>query len=43
MMVVVLGLLQDTSASPDGRLVAVLGDSSECLVVDAQSGKVRVS
>lgn len=42
-MVVVLGPLQDTSASPDGRLVAVLGDSSECLVADAQSGKVCVS
>ncbi|XP_066398125.1 uncharacterized WD repeat-containing protein C2A9.03-like [Miscanthus floridulus] len=31
--------VNDTSASPDGKLIAVLGDSSECLVADAQSGK----
>lgn len=33
--------LQNTSVSPDGRLLAVLGDSAECLIADAQSGKVR--
>jgi hypothetical protein len=43
MMVAALVPLQDTSASPDGKLIAVLGDSSECLVADAQSGKVRAS
>ncbi|KAJ1291968.1 hypothetical protein BS78_02G357200 [Paspalum vaginatum] len=31
--------VNDTSVSPDGKLVAVLGDSSDCLVADAQSGK----
>ncbi|PWA66270.1 transducin/WD40 repeat-like superfamily protein [Artemisia annua] len=29
----------DTSVSPDGKLLAVLGDSTECLLADAQSGK----
>lgn len=33
--------VQNTSVSPDGRLLAVLGDSAECLIADAQSGKVR--
>ncbi|GAB4845063.1 hypothetical protein Ancab_038469 [Ancistrocladus abbreviatus] len=28
------------SVSPDGKLSAVLGDSAECFVADAQSGKV---
>ena len=31
---------QNTSVSPDGKLLAVLGDSAECLIADAQSGKV---
>jgi len=29
----------DTSVSPDGKFVAVLGDSSDCLIADLQSGK----
>jgi hypothetical protein len=33
--------LQNTSVSPDGKLLKVLGDSSGCLIADAQSGKVR--
>ncbi|GMH00127.1 hypothetical protein Nepgr_001966 [Nepenthes gracilis] len=32
--------VNNTSVSPDGKLLAVLGDSKECLVADAQSGKV---
>ncbi|KAL3504712.1 hypothetical protein ACH5RR_034553 [Cinchona calisaya] len=32
--------VNNTSVSPDGRLLAVLGDSPECLIADAQSGKV---
>lgn len=32
--------VNNTSVSPDGKLMAVLGDSSECLVADSQSGKV---
>ncbi|XP_059631392.1 uncharacterized WD repeat-containing protein C2A9.03 isoform X2 [Cornus florida] len=32
--------VNNTSVSPDGKLIAVLGDSTECLLVDAQSGKV---
>ncbi len=35
--------LQNTSVSPDGKLAAVLGDSAECLIADAQSGKVSCS
>lgn len=35
------GSVQNTSVSPDGKLLAVLGDSVECLLADAQSGKVR--
>ncbi|KAK3151777.1 hypothetical protein QOZ80_3AG0250410 [Eleusine coracana subsp. coracana] len=31
--------VNNTSASPDGKLVAVLGDSSDCLLADSQSGK----
>lgn len=34
------GLLQNTSVSPDGKLLAVLGDSSDCLIAHTQSGKV---
>lgn len=33
-------VFQNTSVSPDGKLLAVLGDSTECLIADAQSGKV---
>ena len=29
--------------SPDAKLVAVLGDSSDCLIADLQSGKVTDS
>ncbi|GKA50824.1 uncharacterized WD repeat-containing protein-like protein isoform X4 [Tanacetum coccineum] len=32
--------VNDTSVSPDGKLLAVLGDSTECLIADAQSGKI---
>ncbi|KAM7518593.1 hypothetical protein LguiB_017555 [Lonicera macranthoides] len=32
--------VNNTSVSPDGKLLAVLGDSAECLLADAQSGKV---
>ncbi|WRX30836.1 WD40 repeat - like 10 [Theobroma cacao] len=32
--------VNNTSVSPDGKLLAVLGDSVECLIADAQSGKV---
>ncbi|GKV09310.1 hypothetical protein SLEP1_g20830 [Rubroshorea leprosula] len=35
--------VNNTSVSPDGKLFAVLGDSVECLIVDAQSGKVTGS
>ncbi|XP_009373166.2 uncharacterized WD repeat-containing protein C2A9.03 isoform X1 [Pyrus x bretschneideri] len=31
--------VNNTSVSPDGKLVAVLGDSTDCLIGDAQSGK----
>lgn len=39
-MVNVAFWLQNTSVSPDGKMLAVLGDSAECLIADAQSGKV---
>ncbi|XP_025613096.1 uncharacterized WD repeat-containing protein C2A9.03 isoform X2 [Arachis hypogaea] len=32
--------VNNTSVSPDGRLLAILGDSAECLLADANSGKV---
>ncbi|XP_009591351.1 uncharacterized WD repeat-containing protein C2A9.03-like isoform X1 [Nicotiana tomentosiformis] len=32
--------VNNTSVSPDGKLLAVLGDSPECLIADGQSGKV---
>uniref|UniRef100_A0A1J3FLD4 Putative WD repeat-containing protein C2A9.03 n=1 Tax=Noccaea caerulescens TaxID=107243 RepID=A0A1J3FLD4_NOCCA len=32
--------VNNTSVSPDGKLLAVLGDSTECLISDSQSGKV---
>lgn len=31
--------VNNTSVSPDGKLLAVLGDSSDCLIADAQSGE----
>lgn len=31
--------VNNTSVSPDGKLLAVLGDSTDCLIADAQSGK----
>ncbi|XP_068636760.1 uncharacterized WD repeat-containing protein C2A9.03-like isoform X2 [Aristolochia californica] len=31
--------VNNTSVSPDGKLLAVLGDSADCLLADAQSGK----
>ncbi|KAK7311608.1 hypothetical protein RJT34_09862 [Clitoria ternatea] len=32
--------VNNTSVSPDGRLLAVLGDSTECLIADANTGKI---
>jgi len=32
--------LQNASVSPDGKLLAVLGDSTEGLIADANTGKV---
>ncbi|XP_011098343.1 uncharacterized WD repeat-containing protein C2A9.03-like isoform X2 [Sesamum indicum] len=32
--------VNNTSLSPDGKFLAVLGDSAECLIADPQSGKV---
>ncbi|XP_038884444.1 uncharacterized WD repeat-containing protein C2A9.03-like isoform X2 [Benincasa hispida] len=32
--------VNNTSVSPDGKMLAVLGDSTECLLADANSGKV---
>ncbi|KAL0313963.1 UNVERIFIED_CONTAM: putative WD repeat-containing protein C2A9.03 [Sesamum angustifolium] len=32
--------VNNASSSPDGKLLAVLGDSAECLIADPQSGKV---
>lgn len=31
--------VNNTSVSPDGKLLAVLGDSSDCLIADTHSGK----
>ncbi|XP_051118061.1 uncharacterized WD repeat-containing protein C2A9.03-like isoform X3 [Andrographis paniculata] len=31
--------VNNTSVSPDGKMLAVLGDSADCLMADAQSGK----
>ncbi|KAF9605452.1 hypothetical protein IFM89_017471 [Coptis chinensis] len=33
-------ICKNTSVSPDGKLLVVLGDNVNCLIVDAQSGKV---
>lgn len=35
-------VLQHTSVSPDGRLLAVVGDNLHGLLVDAHNGKVHV-
>ncbi|CAI0447705.1 unnamed protein product [Linum tenue] len=35
--------VNSTSVSPDGKLVAVLGDSVDCLIADVQSGKVAAN
>jgi hypothetical protein len=32
--------MQHTSLSPDGKLVAIVGDNPEGLIVDTNSGKV---
>ncbi|EHA8591899.1 putative WD repeat-containing protein C2A9.03 [Cocos nucifera] len=32
--------VNSTSVSPDGKLLAVLGDNTDCLLADSQSGKV---
>ncbi|KAI4337716.1 hypothetical protein L6164_016098 [Bauhinia variegata] len=32
--------VNNTSVSPDGKLFAILGDSAECLIADANTGKV---
>ncbi|CAD5314583.1 unnamed protein product [Arabidopsis thaliana] len=32
--------VNNTSVSPDGKLLAVVGDSTECLISDSHSGKV---
>lgn len=32
--------VQNTSVSPDGKLLAILGDNTDCLIADAISGKV---
>ncbi|KAJ6826069.1 putative WD repeat-containing protein-like isoform X1 [Iris pallida] len=32
--------VNNISVSPDGKLLAILGDDTECLIADAQSGKV---
>uniref|UniRef100_A0A7N0UN76 Transducin/WD40 repeat-like superfamily protein n=1 Tax=Kalanchoe fedtschenkoi TaxID=63787 RepID=A0A7N0UN76_KALFE len=32
--------VNDISVSPDGRLIAVLGDNTDCLLADSQSGKI---
>ncbi|KAL3619720.1 hypothetical protein CASFOL_034632 [Castilleja foliolosa] len=32
--------VNNTSASPDGKMLAILGDSADCLIADAQTGKV---
>jgi hypothetical protein len=36
-------LMQHTSMSPDRRLIAVVGDNKEGLLVDSNSGKVKNS
>jgi hypothetical protein len=36
-----LVLMQHTSISPDRRIITVVGDHTEGLLVDSQSGKVK--
>ncbi|KAM6561311.1 hypothetical protein CsatA_030550 [Cannabis sativa] len=35
--------VNNTCVSPDGKLLAVLGDSADCLIADAQTGKITGS
>ncbi|KAK7282797.1 hypothetical protein RIF29_11861 [Crotalaria pallida] len=35
--------VNNSSVSPDGKLLAVLGDSTECLIADANTGKVTAN
>lgn len=42
LLVLICAFEQNISASPDGKLLAVLGDSPECLLADSQSGKVSL-
>jgi len=35
-------MLQHTSLSPDGKLLLVVGDNPESILVDSQDGKVAV-
>jgi len=35
-------LAQHTSLSPDGKLVVIVGDDTDALIIDANSGKVSV-
>jgi hypothetical protein len=35
-------LAQHTSLSPDGKLVVIVGDDTDALLIDAYSGKVIV-
>lgn len=35
--------MQHTSVSPDRRLIAIVGDHVDGLLVDSQSGKVKIS
>jgi hypothetical protein len=34
-------VMQNMSVSPDGKMLAVLGDNSDCVITDSQSGKVQ--
>jgi len=34
--------MQHTSLSPDGKLVIIVGDDTDALLIDANSGKVSV-
>lgn len=37
-----LHLLQHTSLSPNGKLLLIVGDNPECMLVDSQNGKVTL-
>jgi hypothetical protein len=41
MMLTILFLLQHTSLNPDGKLLIIVGDYPEGMVIDANSGKVK--